>query len=215
MIKPRSTQSQWFQMLAPSTTRLQQHMCIHDENQSLKSQIKLHYHKFLARLPRTTKPRDTAPTKMQVRNFIYRLIISLNFKFLAFLVSEFLCHIKKFLREKRKPKNKNREKKSRNCHNLNLGADTAFKRGSKFENFILLQQLVFKLEWFKPPNAISVFWLENPYHLTNRLQNLHKDYSLCTQSVTLVLTTYSRPLFTSSYRVCAYVLPCAVAHLCS
>ena len=47
MIEPRSIQSQWIHMLA-------QHMCIHDENQLLKSCIKLRYHKFLARLPQTT-----------------------------------------------------------------------------------------------------------------------------------------------------------------
>ena len=32
------------------------------------------------------------------------------------------------------------------CHNLNLGAETALPGGSKFENFILLLQLVVKLK---------------------------------------------------------------------
>ena len=39
MIEPRSIQSQWFHVLAPLTTRPQQHMCIQDENQLLKSCI--------------------------------------------------------------------------------------------------------------------------------------------------------------------------------
>ena len=34
MIEPRSIQSQWLRMLAPLTTRPQQHMCMYDENQS-------------------------------------------------------------------------------------------------------------------------------------------------------------------------------------
>ena len=44
MIEPRSIQSQWLPMLmAPLTTWPQQHMCMHDENQLLKSCIKLRY----------------------------------------------------------------------------------------------------------------------------------------------------------------------------
>ena len=48
MIEPRSSQSQWFHMLA-------QHICMHDENHLLKSCIKLRYHKFLARQPQTMR----------------------------------------------------------------------------------------------------------------------------------------------------------------
>ena len=51
--RPWSIQSQWFHILVPLSTRLQQHMCIHDENQLLKSRIKLRYHKVLVRLPQT------------------------------------------------------------------------------------------------------------------------------------------------------------------
>ena len=43
MIEPRSIQSQWLPMLAPLTTRPQQHTCKLDENQLLKSFIKLRY----------------------------------------------------------------------------------------------------------------------------------------------------------------------------
>ena len=39
--------------------------------------------------------------------------------------------------------------------------------GSKFEHFILLSQLIFELEQFKPPAGSSVFWLGNPYHVTD------------------------------------------------
>ena len=50
----------------------------------------------------------------------------------------------------------------RNCHDLNLRAETAFPSASKVENFILLLQLVFELELFKSPIGISGFWLGNP-----------------------------------------------------
>ena len=53
MIEPHYIQSLSFHMLAPLTTRPQQHMCIRDENYLLKSCIKLHYHKFFGRLPQT------------------------------------------------------------------------------------------------------------------------------------------------------------------
>ena len=89
MIEPRSIQSQWFPMLASLTTRPQQHMCMHDENQLLKSCIKLRYCFWCV----CQKPRDEATPKMQVHNFMYRLIISLNFKFLALIVLEFLLNL--------------------------------------------------------------------------------------------------------------------------
>ena len=73
-------------MLAHLTTRPQQHMCIHDKNQSLKSSIKLSYRFWHV----CHKSRDVATPKMQVHNLIYRLIISPNFKILALEVLEFL-----------------------------------------------------------------------------------------------------------------------------
>ena len=86
MIEPRSVQSQRLPMLAPLTTRPRQHTCMHDENQLLKSCIKLRYRVWCV----CHKVRDVATTKMQVHNFIYRLIISPKFKFLAMVVLEFL-----------------------------------------------------------------------------------------------------------------------------
>ena len=62
-------------MLAPLSTRPQQHMCKHDENQLLKS---------------CHKVRDVATPKMQVHYVMYELIISPKFKFLAMVVSKFL-----------------------------------------------------------------------------------------------------------------------------
>ena len=44
VIEPRLIQPQWFHMQVPLTTRTQHHMSIRDENQLLKSSIKLHYH---------------------------------------------------------------------------------------------------------------------------------------------------------------------------
>ena len=52
------------------------------------------------------------------------------------------------------------KKKFRNRHNSFLGAETARPDASKFETFILLVQLVFQSEQFKPPIGISVFGLE-------------------------------------------------------
>ena len=92
---------------------------------------------------------------MQVHNFMYKLIISLNFNFLALVILEFLCPRKKFLNKYRKKK-----RKGHNCHTLNWGAETAFPDASKFETFILLLQLVFEVEMFKPPIGISVFGSE-------------------------------------------------------
>ena len=86
MIEPRSIQSQWLPMLSPLTTRPQQHMCMHEENQLLKSCIKLRYRFWCI----CHKVRDVATPKMQVHNFMYRLIISPKFKFLALVVLEFL-----------------------------------------------------------------------------------------------------------------------------
>ena len=86
MIEPRSIQSQWFPMLAPLATRPQQHMCIHNENQPLKSCIK-HCYRFWCVCH---KPRDVATPKLQLLHFIYRLIISPNLKFLALVVLNFL-----------------------------------------------------------------------------------------------------------------------------
>ena len=48
---------------------------------------------------------------------------------------------------------------------------------SKFENFIL-SQLVFELERFEPPISFSIFWLGNPYHVTDCPQNLLKGCSI-------------------------------------
>ena len=69
---------------------------------------------------------------------------------------------------------KKENKKSLNCQNLNLGAETAFPHASKFKNFILLQ-LVFELELLKPPIGVSVFWFGSLYHVTNCPQNLLKS----------------------------------------
>ena len=96
MIEPRSIQSQWCHMLAPLTTRPQQHLCNRDENQLLKSCIKFRYYKFLERLP---EPRDEA-SKMrlpdprdEVYNFINSLIKSPNLKFLVLVDSKFLINL--------------------------------------------------------------------------------------------------------------------------
>ena len=53
------------------------------------------------------------------------------------------------------------EKKCQNHHNFNPGAEAKFPGASKFETFILLLQLVFELEPFKPPIRISVFGSES------------------------------------------------------
>ena len=45
---------------------------------------------FLARLP---QPLDVATPKLQVHNFVYRLIISPKFKFIALVVLEFLLNL--------------------------------------------------------------------------------------------------------------------------
>ena len=86
MIEPRSIQLQWFPMLAPLATRPQQHMCVRDENQLLKSCIKLRYRSWCV----CHKPHDVATPKMKVHNFMYRLIIFPNFKFIALVVSMLL-----------------------------------------------------------------------------------------------------------------------------
>ena len=91
MIEPKSLQSHCFPMLAPLTTGPQQHMCMHDENQTLKSCVKVHYPSRCV----CHKSHDIATSKLQVYNFMYRLIISPNFKFLALVVSEFMLDFKK------------------------------------------------------------------------------------------------------------------------
>ena len=53
------------------------------------------------------KPRDLARQKMQVQDFIYRLTISPNFKFLAVVVLEFLYVQEKFLTKRKKNNKKN------------------------------------------------------------------------------------------------------------
>ena len=68
---------------------------------------------------------------------------------------------KKVLIERKNNNNKLRKKLCRNCHYLILEAKTVFPGASKFESFILLLQLVFELERFKPPIGISDFSLEN------------------------------------------------------
>ena len=60
---------------------------------------------------------------------------------------------------------------------MNMGAETTSPGGPKFEIFIP-PQLVFELVRFVPSIGISVFWLENPYHVTDCSQNLHKDRSI-------------------------------------
>ena len=67
-------------MLVPLTTRPQQHMRMHDEDQLLKSCIKLRYHFWCV----CHKVRDVASPKMQVHNFMYRLIISPKFNFYSY-----------------------------------------------------------------------------------------------------------------------------------
>ena len=78
-------------------------------------------------------------------------MISPTSNFLALVALEFLFPIEKFL-------NKQTKKKCQNCHNLNVGADSAFLGASKFETYILLLQFVYKL--FKPPIGVSVFGSE-------------------------------------------------------
>ena len=51
-----------------------------------------------------------------------------------------------------------------------FGAEIAFPSASKFETFVLLQ-LVYELELLELSISISVFWLGNPHHLTNRPKN--------------------------------------------
>ena len=78
------------------------------------------------------------------------------------------CRIRNFAPKKHKDAEVSIEKtKCHNCHNIDLGAETAFSGASKFEDFILLLLLVFELELFKPPIGISVFWLGNPCHETD------------------------------------------------
>ena len=89
MIESRSIQWQWFPMLAPLLTTPLQHMCMHDENQSFKSCIKLRYRFWYV----CHEVRDVATPKMQLHNFIYRLIISPKFKFLALMVLDFLLNL--------------------------------------------------------------------------------------------------------------------------
>ena len=72
MIEPRSVQSQRLSMLAPLTTRPRQHTCMHDENQLLKSCIKLRYRVSCV----CHKVRDVATPKMQVHNFMQTYHIS-------------------------------------------------------------------------------------------------------------------------------------------
>ena len=84
------------------------------------------------------------------------------------------------------------KKNCRNCHNLNLGAKTAFPVASKFENFILLLQLFFELEHFRPPNGISVLGLGNSYHVTDCFQNLHESCSISHLSSKFQAFTFSR-----------------------
>ena len=53
------------------------------------------------------------------------------------------------------------EKKAcRNSNYLNVEAETSFPGGSKFENFILILQLVFEPEQFELSIGISIFCLE-------------------------------------------------------
>ena len=78
-----------FPMLASLTTWPQQHMCIHDDKKLLKSCIKLRYRFWCV----CHKPRDVATPKMQLHNFMYRLVISPNVKFLALVVSTFLLNL--------------------------------------------------------------------------------------------------------------------------
>ena len=54
MIESRSIHSQRFHVLVTLTTTQQQHMCVRDKNQLLKSHIILRYYKFLERLLQTT-----------------------------------------------------------------------------------------------------------------------------------------------------------------
>ena len=86
MIEHWSIQSQWLRMLAPLTTRPQQNKCMHDENQLLKSCMKLRYCFWCV----CHKVRDVATPKMQMHKFMHRRIISQKFKFQAMVVSEFL-----------------------------------------------------------------------------------------------------------------------------
>ena len=90
--------------------------------------------------------------RLWVPNFIHRLIICPNVKFLALWFRSF-CVNKKCLNIERKKK----KKKCRNRYNLILEAETACPCASKFEIFILLLRLVFELELLKLPIGISVF----------------------------------------------------------
>ena len=64
-------------------------MCMQDENQLLKSCIKLCYRFWCV----CHKPRDVVTLEMQLNNFIFRLIRSPNFKFLASVVLKFLLDL--------------------------------------------------------------------------------------------------------------------------
>ena len=128
-----------------------------------------------------SKLRNLTPQKMQVHNFIYRFAISPNFKFQALVVLAFLDLKKVFNRTKKnikkKTNNNKRIKTCENASNLNVGTEIASPAASKFEKFIFLLQLVFELERFHPPIGISVFWLGNPYHVTDCSQHLYKGFS--------------------------------------
>ena len=67
--------------------------------------------------------------------------------------------------------------KGQNSNHLNV-AGTGFPGGSKLKNFILLSQLVFKLERFESRIGFSVFWLGNPYHAIDCPQNFLKGCSI-------------------------------------
>ena len=103
--------------------------------------------------PKLSKPRDVASPKMQVHNFIPRLITSPNFKFLALVVSEFLCPQKKFLN---KYINNSRKKSVESLWFKIRCWNCISRRFYEIRNVYSLQ-LVFELELFKPPIGISVF----------------------------------------------------------
>ena len=90
-----------------------------------------------------------------MHNFIYRRYISPNFKFLAFVGLEFFYIQKKFQIERKRKAKKKYRKTASEIRNSIVGAENTSSAASKFEDFILLSQLVFELERFEASIGFS------------------------------------------------------------
>ena len=67
--------------------------------------------------------------------------------------------VSQFLQRKKVPnRTKKKQKKCRKSKNLNVGPETTYPGAAKFQNNILLLQLVFEQEWFEPPIGFSYFF---------------------------------------------------------